>query len=1121
VWDLAVGLSKLDVTVHLFGTPGSQAPPSSFLHYVPREDWSSFTWGEIKPATIYRKLLLEEVDVLHDWSIHPDEELIVFENGRFKRTKIGEFVDSLIERKFGKLYSTDMFDYLRLPNCADFKVFGCDYNGNISLVKVRGVARHRTVGELIEVELEGGLKIRLTPNHDLFTISNWNRIVRVKPKEGIKVVVPQRLPRELPDLNEVKGYRISDELLIAFGLWLADGCYDIAGVKFYPGYVAEEREIRQVLQKVARQYNAKFIEYPSNPLACEISSKEFKQMMVDLGFNGDACSKRVPDWVFSLSDRQVGLLLKGYFSGDGCVCVSRRKGYNVNMAQISFSTTSHQLAEDIRLLLLFLGIFTSKPLKRINFKPKSIIRNGKVHIIKTGTVYQVSIAKGYFETFLQKVGFLHEMKNEIVRANLPKWDYGRKRHDLKLRRIKKIRKLDEKPLYLYDIELEFSDGRPINQRYVCSEILVHNTHLHWLADFRYWRGDGKAVSTPWGNIILRPLVKRNLVCLPEGLITCINTEGRLYYKDISEVQVGERVLTHRGRFRRVIRKFRRWYEGEIVNIKVSNMPFEIKATPEHPFRAFHFNKNKGGWVPAEKLEVHDYIAIPKVSIMNVGVERIGFRRTIARVLAKWKERNPYSTFTGYPIYPSKEGRYTGELRDRWRRIFEGLKLNPDFLWLCGHYIAEGSSKGGRALVFSVGKHKVQKVLDKIRKCFGVDPAIEKEVKNTRNILLHCRPLAYVFRRWFGNHSEHKTLPSWVFKLNHEQLAHFLQGLWEGDGYIQVRHGLPVCSYYTISPSLAFSLQLLLMKNDIVPSLFFDNKNRIYILSVAGKHNMELMASLGFPKPKSDQCDFRRTPRFRWTRNIWLPIRHVKREFYRGFVWNLEVEQDSTFTVQNVVSHNCWSRFQRDLAVKQYGFPETTKYVWGGTNVEFYCPDPDKPYEKSDFILFFARMHPSKRVDIAYELARRFPNQRFVVAGSFSASPDHAYFGAYYKQAFERLPNVKIVPDVTHEEKRELYRKAKALLFPSISECFGLVAVEALSCGTPVICSRDGAFPEIVVDGKTGFLCGSLEEYERALRNVDMLSPEACVRDARQRFSRERAAREYLEIYKKVANGEFF
>jgi glycosyltransferase involved in cell wall biosynthesis len=218
---------------------------------------------------------------------------------------------------------------------------------------------------------------------------------------------------------------------------------------------------------------------------------------------------------------------------------------------------------------------------------------------------------------------------------------------------------------------------------------------------------------------------------------------------------------------------------------------------------------------------------------------------------------------------------------------------------------------------------------------------------------------------------------------------------------------------------------------------------------------------------------------------------------------------------------CWSRFQRDLAVKQFGFPETTKYVWGGTNTDFYCPDPDRPYEKDDYILWFARMNPSKRPDIVYELARRFPNQRFIVAGSFSASPDHAYYGAFYKQAFEKLPNVKILPDVSHEEKRELYRRAKALLFPSVGEAFGLVLVEALACGCPAICSRDGAFPEIIVEGRTGFLCSSLEEYERALRNVDMLSPEECRRDALLRWSRERAAREYLEIYRKVADGESF
>ena len=218
----------------------------------------------------------------------------------------------------------------------------------------------------------------------------------------------------------------------------------------------------------------------------------------------------------------------------------------------------------------------------------------------------------------------------------------------------------------------------------------------------------------------------------------------------------------------------------------------------------------------------------------------------------------------------------------------------------------------------------------------------------------------------------------------------------------------------------------------------------------------------------------------------------------------------------------WSRFQRGLAVQQ-GFPQSTRYVHGGTNTELFCPDPDKPFEKDGYFLFCARMHPDKRPDLFLHLAEMFPNEQFVLSGSFgkTATPDHAYYGKIYEEMAQKLSNVKIVPDPTKQQQIELYRRAKAVIHPSLSECFGLVIVEALACGTPVIVSRDGAFPEIVIEGKTGWLCSNLQEYVSAIMNVDMLSPEKARKDAVERFDRSRVAKEYLQVYKEVALGSIF
>ena len=215
---------------------------------------------------------------------------------------------------------------------------------------------------------------------------------------------------------------------------------------------------------------------------------------------------------------------------------------------------------------------------------------------------------------------------------------------------------------------------------------------------------------------------------------------------------------------------------------------------------------------------------------------------------------------------------------------------------------------------------------------------------------------------------------------------------------------------------------------------------------------------------------------------------------------------------NVVS---WSKFHRECMLQQ-GAPKSTRYVYGGTNTDFYCPSN---YEKDNYFLFLSRWHPTKRPEVVLALAKRFPDITFVF-GSKPGTPDHVYYGAKYLEVANKLPNVKHV-EPTHEEKRELYRRARAVIFPSIGEAFGLVAVEALGCGTPLICSNDGAFREIVLPGETGFLCDNLDDFEKAIRKIGALEPKRCREDAEKRWNRLRVAKDYLKVYKDIANGEYF
>jgi hypothetical protein len=102
-------------------------------------------------------------------------------------------------------------------------------------------------------------------------------------------------------------------------------------------------------------------------------------------------------------------------------------------------------------------------------------------------------------------------------------------------------------------------------------------------------------------------------------------------------------------------------------------------------------------------------------------------------------------------------------------------------------------------------------------------------------------------------------------------------------------------------------------------------------------------------------------------------------------------------------------------------------------------------------------------------------------------------------------------------KRRLLAAARCLVVPSlVAETSSLVAMEALASGTPVIAFRSGALPEIVEDGRTGFLVDGVAEMADAMRRASEIDPEACRRAARERFTAERMCGEYLALYERLA-----
>lgn len=170
------------------------------------------------------------------------------------------------------------------------------------------------------------------------------------------------------------------------------------------------------------------------------------------------------------------------------------------------------------------------------------------------------------------------------------------------------------------------------------------------------------------------------------------------------------------------------------------------------------------------------------------------------------------------------------------------------------------------------------------------------------------------------------------------------------------------------------------------------------------------------------------------------------------------------------------------------------------------------YQHGDYLAFLGRISPEKRVDHAIEIARRARMRLRIAAKVDPANRD--YFESV--RPLMRAPHVEYLGEIDERSKSEFLGRARALLFPiEWPEPFGLVMIEALACGTPVIAFRRGSVEEIIENGVTGFIVNSMEEAVEAAGRIDLLDRRACRRAFEERFSVRRMTDEYLRAYRRV------
>lgn len=190
-------------------------------------------------------------------------------------------------------------------------------------------------------------------------------------------------------------------------------------------------------------------------------------------------------------------------------------------------------------------------------------------------------------------------------------------------------------------------------------------------------------------------------------------------------------------------------------------------------------------------------------------------------------------------------------------------------------------------------------------------------------------------------------------------------------------------------------------------------------------------------------------------------------------------------------------------------------VYHGLDVKRY--EPSFTYSDKGYLAFLGRFCKDKGPHHAIKVAKE-TGWRLIMAGKVDCADEKEFF---QNEIVPHIDNdqIQYIGELNHRQKVDLLQGAAATLCPvTWPEPFGLVLIESMACGTPVIALRNGSIPEIIRHGETGFVMDTVEELTQVMGNIGEIDRRVCRHHVESHFSMQQMTNEYLEIYKTLSDG---